>query len=204
MRSGIRSLLESSNEVDVVGEAENGREAIEKAETLRPHVVLMDVAMGDLNGIDATREIVHRHPAIHVLVLSMYGDEQYIFEALRAGAKGYILKSAAVKELLTAVREAAAGRSFVSPSLAGVVMADYVRRAKGEQVVSQVEKLTAREREVLQLIAEGHSNTEVARSLFISVRTVESHRQNIMEKLDIRTIAGLTRFAIKHRLSSLG
>jgi DNA-binding NarL/FixJ family response regulator len=133
----------------------------------------------------------------------MHSDEQYIFEALKAGAKGYVLKSAAVKELMTGIREVAAGRNYVSPSLASVVMHDYIRRAKGDQVISQVDKLTAREREVLQLIAEGHSSAEVAKSLYISIRTVETHRHNIMEKLGIHSIAGLTRFAIRHRLCSL-
>jgi DNA-binding NarL/FixJ family response regulator len=170
---------------------------------LKPHVVLMDVAMGDLNGIDATRLISNEHPDVRVLVLSMHSDEQYIFEALKAGAKGYVLKSAAVKELMTGIREVAAGRNYVSPSLASVVMHDYIRRAKGDQVISQVDKLTAREREVLQLIAEGHSSAEVAKSLYISIRTVETHRHNIMEKLGIHSIAGLTRFAIRHRLCSL-
>jgi DNA-binding NarL/FixJ family response regulator len=163
----------------------------------------MDVAMGDLNGIDATRLISNEHPDVRVLVLSMHSDEQYIFEALKAGAKGYVLKSAAVKELMTGIREVAAGRNYVSPSLASVVMHDYIRRAKGDQVISQVDKLTAREREVLQLIAEGHSSAEVAKSLYISIRTVETHRHNIMEKLGIHSIAGLTRFAIRHRLCSL-
>ena len=202
VRSGIRSLLETE-EIEVVGEAGDGREAVELVRRLKPHVVLMDVAMGDLNGIDATRLISNEHPDVRVLVLSMHSDEQYIFEALKAGAKGYVLKSAAVKELMTGIREVAAGRNYVSPSLASVVMHDYIRRAKGDQVISQVDKLTAREREVLQLIAEGHSSAEVAKSLYISIRTVETHRHNIMEKLGIHSIAGLTRFAIRHRLCSL-
>jgi DNA-binding NarL/FixJ family response regulator len=189
VRSGIRSLLETEKEIEVVGEAGDGREAVELVRRLKPHVVLMDVAMGDLNGIDATRLISNEHPDVRVLVLSMHSDEQYIFEALKAGAKGYVLKSAAVKELMTGIRE--------------VVMHDYIRRAKGDQVISQVDKLTAREREVLQLIAEGHSSAEVAKSLYISIRTVETHRHNIMEKLGIHSIAGLTRFAIRHRLCSL-
>jgi DNA-binding NarL/FixJ family response regulator len=203
VRSGIRSLLQADQEIDVVGEAGDGREAVELVRKLKPHVVLMDVAMGDLNGIDATRLITNEHPDVRVLILSMHSDEQYIFEALKAGAKGYVLKSAAVKELMSGIREVAAGRNYVSPSLASVVMDDYVRRAKGDHVVSQVEKLTAREREVLQLIAEGNSSAEVAKTLYISIRTVETHRHNIMEKLAIHSIAGLTRFAIRHRLCSL-
>ena len=203
VRSGIRSLLEAEREIEVVGEAGDGREALELVRTLKPHVVLMDVAMGDLNGIDATRLIAAEHPEVRVLILSMHSDEQYIFEALKAGARGYVLKSAAVKELMTGIRAVAAGKNYVSPSLASVVMDDYVRRAKGEHVPTQADRLTAREREVLQLIAEGHSSAAVAKALFISVRTVETHRHNIMEKLDIHSIAGLTRFAIRHRLCSL-
>jgi DNA-binding NarL/FixJ family response regulator len=203
VRSGIRSLLEAEPEIDVVGEAGDGREALELVRTLKPHVVLMDVAMGDLNGIDATRLIAAGHPEVRVLILSMHSDEQYIFEALKAGARGYVLKSAAVKELMTGIRAVAAGKHYVSPSLASVVMEDYVRRAKGGHVASQADKLTNREREVLQLIAEGSSSAEVAKSLYISVRTVETHRHNIMEKLGIHSIAGLTRFAIQHRLCTL-
>ena len=203
VRCGIRSLLEAEREIEVVGEAGDGRQALELVRALKPHVVLMDVAMGDLNGIDATRLITAEHADVRVLILSMHGDEQYIYEALKAGAKGYVLKSAAVKELTSALRAVAAGKHYVSPSLASVVVDDYVRRAKGEAVPSQADKLTAREREVLQLIAEGHSSAEVAKSLFISVRTVETHRHNIMEKLGIHSIAGLTRFAIRHRLCSL-
>jgi DNA-binding NarL/FixJ family response regulator len=178
-------------------------EAVEMVHTLKPHVVLMDVAMGELNGIDATRLIVAAHPDVRVLILSMHADEQYIFEALKAGAKGYVLKSAAVKELMTGIRAVAGGRNYVSPSLASVVMDDYVRRAKGDHAVSQADKLRVREREVLQLIAEGNSSAEVAKALYISVRTVETHRHNMMEKLGIHSIAGLTRFAIRHRLSTL-
>jgi DNA-binding NarL/FixJ family response regulator len=203
VRSGIRALLEGSDEVEVVGEAANGREAVEMVGELNPHVVLMDVAMGELNGIDATRQITATHPEARVLILSMHGDEQYIFEALKAGARGYVLKSAAVKELMSGIREVAAGRSFVSPSLATVVMDDYVRRAKGQNTFSEIDRLTAREREVLQLIAEGKSSAEVGQVLYISARTVETHRHNIMEKLEIHSIAGLTKFAIRHGLCSL-
>jgi DNA-binding NarL/FixJ family response regulator len=203
VRSGIRSLLESSQDVQVVGEASNGREAVELVRQVKPQVVLMDVAMGELNGIEATRMITNEEPNVRILILSAHSDEEYIFEALKAGAKGYVLKSAAFKELLNGIRDVAAGKNYVSPSLTAVVMEDYVRRAQGEHVPSQIDKLTAREREVLQLIAEGHSSAEVAKTLYISVRTVESHRHNIMDKLNIHSIAGLTHFAIRHRLSSL-
>jgi DNA-binding NarL/FixJ family response regulator len=203
VRSGIKSLLESSKEVEVVGEAGNGREAVELATQLKPDLVLMDLAMSDLNGIDATRQLSRDLPETRVMILSMHSDDQYIFEALKAGAKGYVLKSSAFKELLTGIHEILAGRNYMSPALAGVVMSDYVRRAKGEHTPSELDKLTTREREVLQLIAEGNSSAEVAQILYISVRTVDTHRHNIMEKLDIHSIAGLTKFAIRNGLCPL-
>ena len=205
VRSGVRSLLEGLDDVQVVGEASDGREAVELAARLKPDVVLMDVAMAGLNGIEATRQITSSESGeggVPVLILSAHADEQYIYEAMRAGATGYVLKSAAVNELVTAVREVASGRTYVSPSLSGTVMSDYVRRAKGTVHVPAIDKLTAREREVLQLIAEGRSSTEVAKLLFISARTVDTHRHNIMSKLGVRSIAGLTRFAIRHGLCS--
>lgn len=203
VRSGIRSLLEASKEVDVVGEAGNGREAVELATQLKPDLVLMDLAMNDLNGIDATRQLAAQHADVRVIMLSMHGDEQYIYESLKAGAKGYVLKSSAFKELITGIREVCAGRTYVSPSLSNVVVNDYVRRAKGEHKPTELDKLTTREREVLQLIAEGNSSAEVAQMLYISVRTVDTHRHNIMEKLDIHSIAGLTKFAIRNGLVQL-
>jgi len=203
VRSGIRSLLEASKEVDVVGEAGTGREAVEMAAQLKPDLVLMDLAMNDLNGIDAARQLSARGEGINVIMLSMHAEEQYIYEALKAGAKGYVLKSSAFKELITGIREVVAGRTYVSPSLSNVVMNDYVRRAKGEHTPTELDKLTTREREVLQLIAEGNSSAEVAQILYISVRTVDTHRHNIMEKLDIHSIAGLTKFAIKTGLCQL-
>lgn len=203
VRCGIRALLERAKDVEVIGEAADGRQAIDMARKLKPQVVLMDVAMGELNGIDATRQITEADPDARVLMLSMHNNEQYIFEALKAGAKGYVLKSAAVKELMNGIREVAAGRNYLSPSLAPVVMDDYVRRAKGTRTQTEADKLTSREREVLQLIAEGKSSSEIGGSLSISVRTVESHRHNIMDKLEIHSVAGLTRFAIRHGLSAL-
>lgn len=203
VRSGIRSLLEGSSEVAVVGEAGDGRLALEMCGRLHPDIVLTDVEMRELNGIETTRQIRKTHPEINVIILSMYSDPQYVFESLRAGASGYVLKDAAFGELLTAIRTVASGRRYLSPPLADLVMDDYVRRANGQKSASDLDKLSTREREILQLVAEGQSSGQVAAMLHISIRTVDTHRFNVMQKLDIHSIAGLTKFAITHGLTSL-
>jgi two-component system, NarL family, response regulator NreC len=203
LRSGVRALLESTGKVQIVGEAGDGREALKQAQKLNPDVVLMDVAMPEMNGIEATRQIRKALPQVRVMMLSMHADRQYIFESLRAGASGYVLKTTALNELLSAIQTVVTGGTFLSASLADLVMEDYLRRARGYHAETELEKLSAREREVLQLLAEGNSSSEIARRLHISTRTVDTHRQHIMEKLDIHSIAGLTRFAIRHGLSSL-
>jgi two-component system, NarL family, response regulator NreC len=203
MRSGMRGLLESSGEVHIVGEAVDGREACKLAQKLHPDVILMDVAMPELNGIDATLQIHKMLPKVPVVMLSIHADRQYVCESLRAGAAGYVLKSAPLDEVLAAIRTVLAGGTYLCHSLADVVKDDYLRRIRGEIAESDLEKLTAREREVLQLLAEGNSSSEIARRLHISSRTVESHRFNIMEKLDIHSIAELTKFAIRNGLCSL-
>ena len=202
-RAGLLALLENSAEVEVVGEAANGREAIKQAKKLDPDLILMDVAMPELNGIEAARQIHVSQPNIRIIMVSMYTDRQYIFESLRAGASGYVPKDVAFTELLEAIQSVVAGGTYLSPPLTSIVMDDYVRRAKGKQEASELEKLSSREREVLQLIAEGKSSSEVAQLLHISIRTVDTHRHNIMEKLDIHSIAGLTKFAIRYGLCSL-
>jgi two-component system response regulator NreC len=203
LRTGVRALLESSGEVQVVGEACNGREALKLAQKLHPDLVLMDVAMPELNGIEATRQLRKALPRVRVIMLSMHADRQYIFESLRAGASGYVLKNAPLSEVLSAIQTVLAGGTFLSTSLADVVLDDYLRRARGHQPENELEKLSAREREVLQLLAEGDSSSEIAQRLHISARTVDSHRQHIMEKLDIHSIAALTKFAIRHGLCPL-
>ncbi len=196
-------MLEHSGKVQIVGEAGNGREALKLAQKLSPDLVLMDVAMPELNGIEATRQIRKAMPHVRVMMLSMHADRQYIFESLRAGASGYLLKNAALAEVLSGIQTVLAGGTFLSSSLADVVLDDYLRRARGFEPETELEKLSAREREVLQLIAEGDSSSEIAHRLHISARTVDSHRQHIMEKLDIHSIAGLTKFAIRHGLCPL-
>jgi len=203
VRSGIRSLLKASDELSVIGEAGDGREAVGLCESLHPDLVLMDVAMPNLNGIEATRQIRSRYPNVRVIMLSMHSDQQYVYESLKAGAGGYLLKAAAFNELLVAIRTVMSGKNYLSPPLTEASMDDYVRRAKGESMGSELNKLSAREREVLQLISEGKSSGEVAEVLHISGRTVDTHRHNIMEKLNIHSIAGLTRFAIRHGLANL-
>jgi DNA-binding NarL/FixJ family response regulator len=203
VRSGIRALLESTGEAQVVGEANNGRRAIEVARELNPDIVLMDLAMSELNGIDATRQLIALMPDVKVIMLSMHADEQYLFEALKAGARGYVLKQGAFGELANAMRDVISGKTYLSPSLSPMVMGDYVRRAKGDFAAGAGAALSPREREVIQLIAEGNTSAEVAERLHISVRTVDSHRHNIMEKLQIKSIAGLTKFAIRSGLCSL-
>ena len=204
VRSGIRSLLENAPEVKVVGEAAGGRRALELCEQLKPDIVLSDVEMPELNGIETARQIRAAHPETKVIMLSMFGDPQYVFESLRAGATGYVLKDAAFNELLAAIRCVNSGRRYLSPPLADLVMDDYVRRANGqESAPSSLNKLSAREREILQLVAEGHSSGEIGSLLHISIRTVDTHRFNVMQKLDIHSIAELTKFAIANGLTSL-
>jgi len=203
VRAGLRALLAGAEGLEVIGEAADGRQAVDLCATLKPDLVLMDVAMADLNGIEAARQIHQSHPDIKLLMVSMHGSRQYIFESLKAGVNGYVLKEAAFTELLTAIGEVMNGGTYLSPKLSEVVMEDYVRRAQGHEAASELEKLSAREREVLQLIAEGKSSAEVGELLHISVRTVDTHRHNIMEKLEIHSIAGLTRFAIRHGVSTM-
>jgi DNA-binding NarL/FixJ family response regulator len=203
VRSGIRALLEESSQVTVVGEAPDGRRALELCEELSPDMVLTDIEMRELNGIETTRQIHAAHPAIKVIVVSMYGEGQYVREALRAGASGYVLKHDAFNELLTAIRAVAAGKRYLSAQLADVVVDDYVRRSDGTQPASALDKLSAREREILQMVAEGYSSAQIAATLHISIRTVDAHRASLMQKLSIHSIASLTKFAIANGLTSL-
>ena len=193
VRQGFRLILQSQSDMEVVGETGNGREAVEKAVTLRPDVVVMDVTMPELNGIEATRRIRASAPASHVLALSVHRDGVYVREIVRAGADGYILKESADTELLTAVRAVAEGHSYLSPEVAGHVLKDYRRHA-----IDPLGTLSPREREILQLLAEGRTNKEVAVQLNLSIYTVDGHRTRIMEKLDLHSLGELVRFAIRH------
>jgi len=196
VRQGLRRILESDDEIEIVGEAGDGRTAIDLVQKLRPHVVVMDVAMPELNGIEATRQILKRVEGAKILVLSMHGDDVYVRQALKAGARGYLLKDSEDLDLIKAVKAIRAGGSFFSPPVSKVVLSGYLGdKAEGAEE-DGVARLTDREREVLQLIAEGKTNKEVAHALSVSVNTVETHRKHIMEKLDLHNTAELVRFAI--------
>lgn len=202
VRDGLRTLLEKHADIVVLGEAEDGREALQLTKKLSPDVVVMDIAMPDLNGIEATRQILSEYPGIRVVALSMHSDKRFVSEMLKAGASAYLLKDCAFEELITAIRTVIKGKIYLSPGIAGVVIEDYVSTdRKSESSVFSL--LSDREREVLQLMAEGKSTKEVAAQLNVSIKTVETHRTNIMTKLDIHSIAELTKYAIREGLTSL-
>jgi two-component system, NarL family, response regulator NreC len=202
VRDGLRTLLEKHADIAVLGEAEDGREALQLAGKLSPDVVVMDIAMPELNGIEATRQILSEHPGIKIVALSMHSDKRFVSEMLKAGASAYLLKDCAFEELIAAIRTIMKGKIYLSPGIAGVVLADYIRsdRKSEPSVFSQ---LSDREREVLQLMTEGKTTKEVAAQLNVSIKTVETHRTNIMTKLDIHSIAELTKYAIREGLTSL-
>jgi two-component system response regulator NreC len=195
VRRGFRLILESQTDLEVVGEASNGREAVQLAEDLQPDVVVMDVSMPELNGIEATRRISEVAMRTRVLALSMHKDAVYVREILRAGAKGYLLKDAADHDLLSAVRAVSRGEGYLSPAVSESVLTDYRKH-----VTNPIDLLTSREREVLQMIAEGRTNKEIANSLNLSVYTVEAHRGRIMEKLNLHSSSELVRFALRNGL----
>ena len=202
MRTGLRALLERQPNLEVVGESENGREAIELVASLRPDVVVMDVGMPVLNGIEATKTIVTQHPTTAVVILSMYVDESYIMRALKAGARGYLLKDSAPADLIGAIQAVSQNKSFFSPKVSRILAEDYVRVLKQKGAVDSYDLLTSREREILQLIAEGKANKEVAAALNISPYTVETHRSHILEKLNLHNPAELILYAVRKGLIS--
>lgn len=202
MRGGVRSMLEAAG-LEVAGEAVDGRHAAEMYDKLSPDLVLMDVGMPNANGIEGVRIIRATHSKARILMLSMHADEQYVFESLRAGAGGYVLKDVALPQLLTAIKSVVAGKTYLSPGISEQATQDFIRRARSGSDRTGLDALSLREREVLQLVAAGHSSTEIGKLLFISARTVDTHRQHIMEKLGIRKIAELTRFAIRHGLCAI-
>jgi DNA-binding NarL/FixJ family response regulator len=201
-REGLVNLLQERPDMEVVGEAENGREAVRLAKELSPDLVIMDVTMPDLNGIDATRLITSGSNNIKVIALSMYSDKQFVQGMIQAGASGYLLKDCAFEELVSAIQAVIHGDTYLSPGIAGIVVQDYLTKLTTDRSSADT-VLTNREREVLQLIAEGNSTKEIAARLTVSVKTVETHRRQIMEKLGIFSIAELTKYAIREGLTSL-
>jgi DNA-binding NarL/FixJ family response regulator len=195
VRAGIRALLDKLPDVQVVAEATDGRDALNLVKTHRPHVVLMDIAMPGLNGLEATRRMVKEFPRTNVLILSMHASEEYVWQALRGGAAGYLLKGAELAELSLAIKAVTRGETYLSPPISKQVIKEYVRRVGGEETL--FERLTPRQREILQLIAEGVTTKDIAKALEISVKTAETHRAQLMERLDIHDVAGLVRYAIK-------
>jgi DNA-binding NarL/FixJ family response regulator len=197
VRQGLRKILEERSDWEVVAEAADGREAVRLAEHCKPDVAILDVAMPRLNGIEATRQIARRLPSTRVLVLSMHQDEAYVAQILQAGASGYILKDSADVDLIQAVSELAKGRSFFSPVIARVMLDDYVRQNTDKDPSDRWESLSEREREVLQLIAEGKTSKEIATILSVSPSTIETHRAHLMEKLDLHSAAEVVLFAVR-------
>jgi DNA-binding NarL/FixJ family response regulator len=195
IRAGLRSLLETMPDVHVVAEASDGREALSLIEAHQPDVVLMDVAMPEMNGLEATARIAKAFPHTQVIMLSMHANEEYVMQALQAGAMGYVLKDAGVGELELALKSVSQGEAYLSPAVSKHVISNYVRRAGGE--ASPHSHLTPRQREILQLLAQGLSTKEIATRLVISIKTVETHRAQIMERLGIHDVPGLVRYAIR-------
>ncbi len=195
VRAGFRSLVEELDGIEVVGEAENGRDALQLVETFKPQIVLMDIAMPEMNGLEATARISREFPQVKVLILSMHANEEYVYQALRSGASGYLLKDSGAEDLELALRAIARGETYLCPAVSKYVVSDYVRRLSQDQ--TPLDQITPRQREILQLIAEGKSTKEIAELLYISTKTVETHRSQLMDRLDIHDIAGLVRYAIR-------
>lgn len=203
VRQGIRSLLEKTGDIQILAEAENGQEAIKLAERLTPDVLVMDIAMPRLNGIQATEQIQSLGLTTQVVILSMYSDETLVRQALRVGVRGYLLKRSVVEELLLAIRAAMRGEIYLSPAISQMMMTDFLAGQSASEPASLFDQLSAREREALKLVAEGATNKAIAEAMQISIKTVEKHRTNLMTKLNVHDLAGLIRIALKHGLISL-
>jgi DNA-binding NarL/FixJ family response regulator len=197
VRQGLKALLANEPGIDVIGEADDGRTALTLIAELQPDVVLMDISMPGLNGIEATRQIRQRFPQVKVVILSMHANEEYVFQVLQAGATGYVLKQADSLEVLVAIRAALAGGSFLSPPISRTVIDDYISRAEARSLNPQPDPLTPREREVIQLLAEGLPNHEIAKQLHISIKTVETHRTHMMAKLGVKDKTELVKYALR-------
>ena len=197
LRAGLKSLLERQRDFEVVGEAGDGRELLRTVDEATPDVVITDISMPRLNGAEAISQVIAKHPAIRVIVLSMHSDEAYVLRALKAGARGYLVKESAEADLMTAIRTVHAGKAFFSPSVSALLVEDYVRQMRDRGVEDSYELLSAREREVLQLVAEGQSNKDIANLLGLSVYTVETHRGNVLQKLNLHSVPELILYAVR-------
>lgn len=195
VRAGLRALLQNIEGIQVIAEAGDGREALRLIAEHQPDVVLMDIAMPEMNGLEAAAHVVKEFPQVRVIMLSMHANEEYVLQALRIGAMGYLLKDAGISELELAIKAISQGETYLSPAVSKHVVANYLQRVGNEP--NSLEQLTSRQREILQLIAEGKSTKEIAELLFISVKTVETHRMQLMKRLDIHDVAGLVRYAIR-------
>lgn len=202
LREGLKSLLNQQQDFEVIGEADNGRDAVRLTKKLEPDIVVLDIGMPNMNGIQATQHIVAEVPDTKVLALSMHSDHQFVVKMLQAGASGYMLKDCAYEELISAVRDITAGKFYLSKDVTGVVINNYINMIQAVDAVSHP-TLTSRERETLQLIAEGKSTAETANLLNVSPKTIETHRKNMMDKLDIHNIADLTKYAVREGITSI-
>jgi DNA-binding NarL/FixJ family response regulator len=204
VREGLRLIVETqANDMKVVGEAADGREGVRRIKEICPDVVLMDIAMPGLDGIDATRKITELCPSTHVIIISMYGSKEHIFRALEAGARGYILKESAGKEISKAIRSVSAGRRYLSDRITETMIDDYLYSRRNAPIKSPVEGLSSRERQILKLVVEGKSSTEIGDLIFLSPKTVETYRSRMMQKLHIKHITELVKFAVQHGLTSV-
>jgi DNA-binding NarL/FixJ family response regulator len=203
VRKGLFALLKEADDIEVIAEAADGREAVLKADACHPDVIVMDISMPLLSGLEATRQIVENHPDISVVILTMHANEEYILRTFQAGASGYLVKASAPKELVEAIHAAKDGQTYLSPSISKTVIDEYILRAKTGELESRYDRLTVREREVLQLVAEGFTIREISEHLFLSDKTVRAHRSKLMKKLDVKSIASLTLYAIKQGLITI-
>lgn len=203
LRAGLKSLLDAEQDIEVIGEADNGQDAIRIVSEFKPDVVIMDVAMPDMNGIEATRIITERHDQARVLALSMHADRRFISEMIDAGASGYLLKECAIDELAFALRSIRKYDFYISPSVSNVILEKYLKPFEPDETLLDQTSLSGREREVLQLVADGWSTAAIADHFQLSVKTVETHRKHIMDKLNLHNIAGLTKFAIRCGLTGI-
>jgi RNA polymerase sigma factor (sigma-70 family) len=203
IRDGLRFMLEAQGDITVVGDAADGRQAVNQVQKLKPDVVIMDIAMPELNGIEATQQIRQTCPSTQVVILSVYSNAEHIFRALQAGARGYLLKESAGKEVVSAVRTVRVGRRYLSRKIAETMIDDYVHQRESTEAKSPLERLSPREREVLQLVVEGKSSKEIANIIHLSPKSVETYRSRLMQKLNVKDLPGLVKFAIQHGLTTI-